>query len=296
MKFKFNHVLVKTAALSAVFLLAFSPVALAQIGVKDVDVKRLLEYIKEINDDIKEEAVKIDGRLETSNKFEQDDTKPHYKAEIARLNAQLESLGYHTVNSSDVSAPITRADYTWLDSSTAGREAIKTLPRSDHQDQAYSLASINSATVRVGGQCVAATPLAKYLCEYGLAPATDMYPKNPDLERSMTNLYSALYLADTTVGLVDQARPDRDAVYEQLMTEAHSAADLREVMEVQNAILLENGRNLALLINLQTAQLNSDAAQLRKNARQSQIKRETFASTPASSLVLAALLAGDSVF
>ena len=54
---------------------------------------------------------------------------------------------------------------------------------------------------------------------------------------------------------------------------------MKGALEVNNALLLENGRNLALLIELQTAQLAAEGVSLKEKAQLQQNTASVFGST-----------------
>jgi len=61
-------------------------------------------------------------------------------------------------------------------------------------------------------------------------------------------------------------------------------------MEINNALLIENGRNLALLINLQTAALNAQSVDLRDKAHAEQRLKSTFGESGGVDSALTGLL------
>ena len=80
-------------------------------------------------------------------------------------------------------------------------------------------------------------------------------------------MQQTLYAVDSMTGETRVAREERLRVYDELANKASSAQDMKASLEVNNALLLENGRNLALLIELQTTQLAADGVLLREKAK-----------------------------
>ena len=92
-------------------------------------------------------------------------------------------------------------------------------------------------------------------------------------------MHQTLYAVDSITGETRLAREDRLKVYTELAEMSAQAVDMKGALEVNNALLLENGRNLALLIELQTAQLAAESVHLRDKSQSRQNTASIFGST-----------------
>lgn len=107
----------------------------------------------------------------------------------------------------------------------------------------------------------------------------ELHPDNIELQEQAREEQQVLFALDSITGETRVAREERLRVYDELADKARSAQDMKASLEVNNALLLENGRNLALLIELQTAQLASDSVYLRDKTKSRQKVASIFGST-----------------
>jgi len=237
--------------------------AYAQIAVDDRDAGVFLERIEE---NTKKE-------YEAADKFRKDNTTDHYKSqiehydrEIARLNAVIESLGYYSVDGEDDPTEVDPSDAVFeaLDESTAARQAVQAAAVGESSEFGIMIEGFNESLVEgvVPDGLVSGDGPEDFLQEFGLTAPNVIYSGNEQSQKNLSRKYSSLYFANTVAGESNVGREQRLQVYDQLITQASDAGDLQEAIRVQNAILLENGRNLALLIDLQTAQLNSQTVNM----------------------------------
>ena len=120
------------------------------------------------------------------------------------------------------------------------------------------------------------TEMNEYNARYSLLAPEELYPDNPTMQQQVRELQKTLYAVDAAVGEATANREQRLEIYSDLATKAASATDMKSALEVNNALLLENGRNLALLIELQSAQLSAESAQLRDQAKGKQVISSLF--------------------
>ena len=111
------------------------------------------------------------------------------------------------------------------------------------------------------------TQMVDYNKANRLITPEELYPDNIELREQTRELQQTLYAVDSMTGETRVAREERLRVYDELANKASSAQDMKASLEVNNALLLENGRNLALLIELQTTQLAADGVLLREKAK-----------------------------
>ena len=109
-----------------------------------------------------------------------------------------------------------------------------------------------------------------YREEYALLSADALYKSNGAMQRHIDQLHQSIFLAEAMAGETALTRDQRLELYEKLQEQAAAAKDVNESMEVANAIMLENGRNLALLIDLETIRLNAEASSYRQAAQDAQ--------------------------
>ena len=114
---------------------------------------------------------------------------------------------------------------------------------------------------------------------YRLIQPEDLHPDNEELQKQVRELHEAVFLADSFTAIASEARKDRESTYDELAELSAQAVDMKGALEVNNALLLENGRNLALLIDLQTAQLAAESVNLRDKAQSRQNIASVFGST-----------------
>ena len=114
---------------------------------------------------------------------------------------------------------------------------------------------------------------------YRLIQPEELHPDNIELQKQVRDLHQALFTADSFTAIASEARKDRESTYDELAELSAQAVDMKGALEVNNALLLENGRNLALLIDLQTAQLAAESVNLRDKAQSRQNIASVFGST-----------------
>lgn len=220
--------------------------AQAQIIVRDNDVESAVE-------DAEEGIVEaINDRHQDRNDFEEGATTEYYEDAIERLNAVIDSLSHVAEEERDATI------FESIDAQTDARAAV--LQISEGNGTNFGLASL----AETGGS------IDTYLQRYGYLKPTEIYPSDESkgLRHQLIDEQKALYYADALVGEVDAARQARYDVYEDLLAKARASQDAHEALDINNALLIENGRNLALLIHLQTAQLSTNTAQLRNKTRE----------------------------
>jgi len=241
----------------------FASQSYAQISVEDRDAGVLLERI--------EENTKKEN--EAADKFRKEDTSEHYKSqiehydrEIERLNALITSLGYFSVDGENDPEEVTKDNEILsmvLEKSDGARDAVQEAAEGKSTQFGISVGEFNGSGLGAGftdglGDGSAAGP-ADFLAEFGLSSPDALYEENPQSQKSLARKYNSLYLANTVAGEANLGRTTRLEVYDELITKALEAKDVQTAMRVQNAILLENGKNLALLIDLETANLNAQS-------------------------------------
>lgn len=114
---------------------------------------------------------------------------------------------------------------------------------------------------------------------YRFLQPEELHPENQELQKEVRELQKTLYALDSITGETRLARKERLKVYTELADKSATAEDMKGALEVNNALLLENGRNLTLLIELQTAQLAAESEGLREKVRSRQSVANVFGST-----------------
>jgi len=207
------------------------------------------------------------------NDFETQTIAPHYETEIEKYDAQIarlehliHSLSYHDPAAEPGGVPERDADlYTAMAETNTERQNLIGLSN-DESSFGIELSSAEQSNI------------TDFLKRYGFFPGDELYPGNVVLQNLTNDTQSALYYADTLSRDANNSHATRFSVYEDLASRAQNTQDLRAAIEVNNALLIENGRNLALLIQLQTAQLNADASIIRENVRKEHIVPRLFGS------------------
>lgn len=277
----------------------FSSPAYAQITVEDRDANALLEQIR---DQDKEEYKDVKGFRDKEITDHYKSQIEHYDREIARLNATITSLGYYSVNDKD--APQEKeglkTPFEKLKPTKAARTAVQDATEGKSSEFGIMIDGFQ-ATLSEGGGIGGAIggltgggggPGARaFRKEYGLAAPEKLYPENEQLAKGVQRMYSSLYFAQTVAGEANKGRKERLKAYDDLLELAQDSKDLQTALRVQNAILLENGRNLALLIDLQTASLNAESMSVNQAASASNGTESMFGAGSGSVLGDAALLA-----
>jgi len=236
--------------------------AQAQVLVRDIrtrgavnDVKRAVDQNKaEVN--TQGQAVKsaVDSSDTNRTNFETDEMAIYYDDAVERLDKVINSLSHIDNDTKDSDL------YSAMDTSNTGREKINDLTE-DTSDFGIKLTS------------AAETEMANYIKRYGFFSAEELYSGNDALKNRLQDSETALYYSAAVVRDADNEKKNRFDAYTDLATRAQGVQDVKSALEVNNALLIENGRNLALLIQLQTAQLNADSSILREN-----IEKEHFVS------------------
>jgi len=286
-KFKSIPALVCLASAS---LVAIPISAHAQvIGVTDVAAERILQ-------DIDDNTDTIEDKLETANKFATEKTEPYYKHELARLDRMIELLGHYEVSEDGKTLSASEKNritelYKSRDGDLDNREAVSDASKGESEQFAIIVKSGDSgspfsskAGVTGGG------PLQKYMTAHNFTVPEEIF-KDATKKIHIEKLYSALYMAEVTAGEVNEGRENRLEIYKDLSEKSKAAKDMRQALEINNAIQLENGRNLAMLINLETAQLNAQSVNLRQTAQTKQGKTDLFGSNALGIAALSGILA-----
>ena len=236
------------ATLASLACVATTLPAQAQIIVRDNDVEDAVISAEE------EIVAAINDRHAERKAFEEDFTDDYYEDAIERLNAVIDSLSIVAEEERDA----TLFEGVDAEDQTLSRTAI--LAVSEGLGTTFGLASLPDTDV---------DNMDAYLSRYGYLKPTEIYPEgtNLGLRNQLIDEQKALYYADALVGEIDSARQTRYDVYESLLLKAKNSDDVHEALDINNALLIENGRNLALLIHLQAAQLNTNTAQLRNKTR-----------------------------
>lgn len=245
---------------------AYSTSASAQIVVADVGTPSVISAITTTGGTttsaVNAQGSSIVSAINTHNtnrgNFESGATSQFYDDSRERLDKLINSLSHVDTDSRDNDL------YASLDSQNTAREAI--LGLSDANGSNYGL----SAMPATGGN------IDTYLQRYAFLKPVELHPTNMAAQNHITDIQKALYYSESMVGEADAARQARYDVYQELATKAKSTDDAQAALEVNNALLVENGRNLALLIHLQTAQLNSDSAFLRDMMQERQMTSGLF--------------------
>ena len=235
-------------------LAALAPVAHAQVGVYDSRNEEELIEIKNRTEDIKTNTNNI-------HEFQINDTRPHYEAELVRLNNMIRSLSHVTVDSTADDSDKRSDIFAKIEANTADRTRISSVR--DGGTSNYG--------IEIGGSGVS----SDYYSKYGWVAPSSIYT-DTGLRTQLEQLHNAMYFAEATAGEVDSTREARLNAYKELATLAEQSGNVKQSLELNNAILIENGRNLALLIEMQTAALNAKAAELRETAREQQAIADTF--------------------
>jgi len=244
-------------------VLASSLPAHAQVLVRDI---RTRSAVNDAGDKVEraiEDSDKARAKFESEeskkfydarDKFETEKTAEYYTDAVERLDKLINSLSHIDNDTRDTDL------YTALDTSNTGREKNNELTE-DTSDFGIQLTS------------TAQTDMENYLRRYGFFTAEEVYGSNPALENRLRDSETALYYSAAMVRNADNEKKNRFDAYTDLATRAQNVQDVKSALEVNNALLIENGRNLALLIQLQTAQLNADNSLLRDT-----IEKEHFVS------------------
>ena len=114
---------------------------------------------------------------------------------------------------------------------------------------------------------------------YRLIQPEDLHPDNEELQKQVRDLHQALYAVDSITAITSKARKDRESTYDELAEMSAQAVDMKGALEINNALLLENGRNLAMIIDLQTAQLAAESVNLRDKVQSRQTIANVFGAT-----------------
>jgi len=274
----------KAAAAAAALLVAgLAQPAMAQVTTDDNTAQEWLERIsKGLGEKGDTDGGSLQGKMDKVNKFDENETKQHfadqikhYEKEVARLDAMIEAMGFNKVEGEDnaqsavASEKIAQA-FDLISNTTDVRKKI-TNARQAEGEPVFGMPYGDGE----GGLTI---PEA-YYAKYGILKPEEVFTDNEILQYNLAQLQGALYLSDATVAEVDKSRELRFQTYVDLLEKTKEAEDLHTTMQINNAIMLENGRNLALLIDLQTANLNNGAAILRKETKKRQITAETFGDT-----------------
>ena len=247
----------KTVCVTTALLvpLAIAPAASAQIGVYDSENEAKLEDILDKLEEIRVEADLIEQELVQFEEFRNEQTQPYYDTMQA-------SLGYYTRTTSGTTEVDGADPFQHSNDETAGRIKL----RDAHSGGAAGYGIDVTGSETTGGPTGdAATGLAGYQSEYGLLASKSVHKDGSALAKELRHTYNALYMAETTAFLAHEAREARLTAYTNLETAAQNANSLREAIDVNNALLVENGRNLTTLIALQTADMNAQSAAVRRS-------------------------------
>jgi len=248
----------KSYLLAPLMTLAFAMTSLpvhAQIIVRDNDVEDAVE-------DAEEAIVKaIDDRHAERKAFEDGTTTEFYNAAVQRLDKVIDALSY-VGRDGERDAAI----FDGISGQTDARAAILTV--SEGEGTNFGFTSLPNG----GGN------IDEYIKRYGYLKPEEIYPSDETLgfRNQLIDEQKALYYADALVGEVDASRQARYDVYENLLAKAKVSDDAHEALDINNALLIENGRNLALLIHLQAAQLNTNTASLRNRTREREATSNIF--------------------
>lgn len=270
----------------------FASPAYAQISVEDRDSNDLLEQIRDQDEEEYEDAKEFRDNDITDHYESQIE---HYDREIKRLNAMIAALGYHSVDGEDDPAEKdgTEEPFDALEPTGDARTAVQAAADGDSTEFGIMIDGFEEGlldSVGLGGLGGGDGPSA-FRAEFGLAAPDKLYPENEQLAKGVQRTYSSLYFAQTVAGEANKGRTERLEAYDNLLELAKSSKDLQTALRVQNAILLENGRNLALLIDLQTAALNATSVEVNQVASSTNETESMFGAGSGSILGDAALLA-----
>lgn len=252
-------------AMSAAMLVSMVP-AQSQVLVRDIKTRSAVKDVRDEVDNVKDAVKKSDDArkdfetkeskkyYDARDKFETEKTATYYTDAVERLDKVINSLSHIDTDTKDSNL------YSAMNTSNSGRQKNNDLTE-DTSDFGIKLTS------------AAETEMANYLKRYGFFSAAEMYSANPALQNRLKDSETALYYSAAMVRNSDNEKKNRFDAYTDLASRAQNAQDVKSALEVNNALLIENGRNLALLIQLQTAQLNADNSLLRDN-----IEKEHFVS------------------
>lgn len=281
---------VSALALAAVPVL--TPVAAeAQIGVHDKRVyvrqkevgENLRDGIDRVYDVINDDINKDSGKRVKHYQSQMD----HYEAEIVRLNNLIRAISHVNVESIDAVEDTRGKIFALAEGdNVAYRKKVSDI-RSGEGSGSENPLKMNlfgmddddeGGGIKLGLQIDASTggPVKRYRKAYGFAEPEKLYKNNKSLQEHLEKLQAALYISEITVAELDSTRDKRLKAYDDLTKQAKDALTLAQSMEVNNAILLENGRNLAMLIEMQTIGLNAQASQLREASHARQSVTNTF--------------------
>lgn len=267
---------VMAAGTALMAMVALPQAAHAQVGVFD---SRALDELIEIKDNTfatQEDTDKIQD-------FHLDKTAKHYDAEIARLDAMIQMMSHRKVNSSGGivddagGANDKRSDiFDKLATSNGKRQDIREIAgkrAADHglivgQSGGFSLGNL-VGNLLGGGSSVPAE-MKDYYKTYGLIDPALIHKGNDTQTLNLLQMHSAMFISDELVQNVAKEADNRHKVYEDLLVLAKQSKDIKTSLEVNNALLIENGRNLATLIDMQTIALNAQSAEMRMGAQQRQ--------------------------
>lgn len=275
----------KVLATTIMGLATISAPAFAQVTTDDRDAQGLLEQIRDTNredrdynKDIRNEARKFrDDHIE---KHYEEQIK-HHERQLKRLNAMIDSFGYWKIDGDKlkddpkIEGEAKKDAFDILADSTKARDAVHAAGEGKSPEFGIIFDGFNKDGL--GGTNFGASYPAKFRKALGLQAPSEIYGNDSGSHgENLTRLYSSLYMASTVANEAHNGRKERLKVYSDLLTKAKATDDLQTELRVQNAILLENGRNLALLIDLQTAQLNAETAQLASLARSKNVPESMF--------------------
>lgn len=153
-----------------------------------------------------------------------------------------------------------------LDSGTDGmiaRSRIRNIYTGVNEDFGLGLPTIPSES------------MLRYSREYQFTKPAGLYTDEAAQKAYKASL-DAAYVVDSTTHSMQKASEERFRIYEDIMANKGASSDQKSELEIMNALLVENGRNLATLIDLQTAALAADGAQLRKYLDQQQAVSSMF--------------------
>ena len=242
----------KLLPIGAVFMMCWLGVAPAhaQIIVEDRDVK---DQVEESGDEI---IAAIEAANENRTDFEEGATTDYYADAIERLDTLIDALSHVDMEERDaeIFAELTNQD--------KAREDI--LAISTGVGSTFGLASISEKDFEDEDDT---SDINAYLKRYGYLRPNQIFPLNEAFRNQLIDEHKALYFSDALVGAVDSSREARHNAYQALIVKAAATDDAHHALDINNALLIENGRNLALLIQLQAAQLSADTALLRAQTR-----------------------------
>ena len=248
----------------------FSTSAHAQIGVKDDTSAGILRNI-ETNSNQFEDAYKAEFGAQVTHRDLEDKHYTlqieKYEAQIARLDAMITLFNKNaTVDTENKLIGDLKPNATIFNGNDTSKVAALNTNRT------------SLATLRKNAESgfSASKSLDDYRGNHGLKKVSSIYSKNPRLSSGLQKLYDTAYNTEVTVNTVSKASEDRMTRYTELSDQAKASEDLKTSLDINNALLLENGRNLALLIDLQTAQLDSQVVQLRKETQAKNAAAKTF--------------------